>query len=887
MRTLSRLLKLQLLVDSAMFSGAAVLSQLLSYSSFILVGAEHVAASCKLPFNNLWRRSSLTDHSDSITRESAYQKLLTDFFDEAKRDLNALIATAIRTRSMFLRMVVERGAVKPSLSSARLKEKIFSGELYESDVADSYLLGELGRLILVQGLLPDDGEYGEQMLRRAHGLGDPDALSSRARRVLIQRYIANGNFLRAENLLDASPDVDSQFFGYLRAEMWNPFTSGSSSRFDDWLASFNRAFYHHKVAPVSLHSQSKLRPFDRLTTTATNYDARGAGSTLVSVVLTAFRPDAERLWTSVRSITSQTWTNLELIIVNDCSGPEFDEVFERIAITDSRIRLINLAENRGTYAARNVGYAASRGNFIAGQDDDDWSHPQRIEKQVAYMEDHSDAIGCRVTAMRCDENLVRVRVGFSPFGQNASSLLIRREGYEQVGGFVEARKAADTEFYLRLMKVTGRAITDLKAPLSIIRLLGGSLSRADFSPGWKHSSRRSFRSAYEYWHRSSTRQELHLVEDSLPRVAVPKRFQIASQDDPQQCDVVLVADWEVSSGYQQTTILEEVRALVHSGYRVGILNLESGRRLRTADQVSLGDGIQRLINCGSVHEVFYDDVVSAHSLIVRDPRILHFLPHGGSLITARNMHIVASEAPSHPQGKNIHYLPGVVHTDAEEAFGVQPTWWVSDESLRDILEPYLGSELVQDAVWPTLIDIENRWHNRAYYRSMTPVVGRFSSELSTDWPKARDTVEKIYPTDGRYDIRILGPSQKVLKVLGLNRPPTGWTFYENTEIQRNNFAYTLDYYVYFPQEKIIKVPYQEILAVLATGTIVILPKELEKAFGDAAIYGTPGEVSDIVTHLHSDFSNYKDRLERTRMVLLQDFSYKSFVNRVKPFIEQL
>src|SRR5699024_6832049 len=120
-----------------------------------------------------------------------------------------------------------------------------------------------------------------------------------------------------------------------------------------------------------------------------------------------------------------------------------------------------------------------------------------------------------------------VRTGYSPLGENASSLMVRREGYEAVGKFIEARKAADTEFHFRLSAATGRPVGRVRAPLSIIRIMPDSLSRGDFSSGWKHSSRRSFRSSYEYWHRTSSRDELLYCDAQSVEVKIPRRFSSA------------------------------------------------------------------------------------------------------------------------------------------------------------------------------------------------------------------------------------------------------------------------------------------------------------------------------------------------------------------------
>src|SRR5690606_6786226 len=107
---------------------------------------------------------------------------------------------------------------------------------------------------------------------------------------------------------------------------------------------------------------------------------------LVSVIMTTFRSDRIPLLTSVRSILEQSWRNLELIVVDDCSPPEYADVLAEIEKLDPRISVHRLPKNRGTYAARNVGIALAKGAYITGQDSDDWSHPERIARQVAPLE---------------------------------------------------------------------------------------------------------------------------------------------------------------------------------------------------------------------------------------------------------------------------------------------------------------------------------------------------------------------------------------------------------------------------------------------------------------------------------------------------------------------
>src|SRR5699024_6101618 len=112
-----------------------------------------------------------------------------------------------------------------------------------------------------------------------------------------------------------------------------------------------------------------------------------------SVVLTAFEPTRDEILTSVHSILNQTFTNFELIIVDDASGAKFNQIFEELATIDKRIRLVRLEKNGGTYAARNVGIREARGKYFTGQDDDDWSHPERLQTQIDFLEGNEESVG--------------------------------------------------------------------------------------------------------------------------------------------------------------------------------------------------------------------------------------------------------------------------------------------------------------------------------------------------------------------------------------------------------------------------------------------------------------------------------------------------------------
>lgn len=813
-----------------------------------------------------------------------WSSFLNQYYEKAKYDTESLVASAIRTKSLGLREVLVRGAFGSGTSMQDVKECLVGRQPEDSlRVVDPYLLGELGRVVLLQDLRDEDSSLGAKIIDWAHNLAG-SGLSKKARRTLIQYYIVTREYDEATELLDTYEDLDSHYFGYLRAEMSNPFVAGKDGSQESWLSSFNRVFERHKLFPVELTSDETLRPFDRLSAPHQRYiEAASLDTPLVSVVLTAFQPDEDRLLTSVHSILEQTWQNFELIIVNDCSGTEFAGIFERLSRADSRIRVITLDKNQGTYAARNIGYAASHGVFITGQDDDDWSHPQRLERQIDFMLRNPDLIGCRVGAIRCSEDLERVRVGYHPYGQNASSLLVRREGHEAVGGFLEARKAADTEYYYRIMRATGRDIKDVKAPLSIIRILSDSLSRADFSPGWKHSSRRSFRSAYELWHRESAIEDLHISKWSRPKVAIPYRFQI-SHTEKQHYEVIYAGDWQGSNS-KIRSMLAEIRALLRSNAKVAILHLESGRALRATDQVPLNKDIQRLINEGLVDEVFYDDKAFTKLLILSDPLVLSFLPYGASSITVDSMLVIANEAPYTADAAKIAYVPSEAHTNAKIAFKVHPLWLPRDQGVRATLSQEVGTESLHPKNWVGIVEAERTWHERIYFRSVTPVVGSHNFERGEKLSLRKSELEEAFPQSGQYDVRFLGEESTILTSLGLKQIPAAWTVYDSNRVDLLTFLRSLDYYIYFPTEASDELPIQEILAVMSSGLVVILPKGSEEIFGEAALYADHDEIETLINYFHADFSRYERQLDKSKTALRERFSPHSFQRLVSQLLK--
>lgn len=160
---------------------------------------------------------------------------------------------------------------------------------------------------------------------------------------------------------------------------------------------------------------------------------------------------------SIESILNQTYTDFEFIICEDGSCDRTWELLNEFAAHDSRIKLIRNENNCGLAASLNKCIEIASGEFIARHDCDDYSDPSRLEKQLAYMKQHSDVsvLGCQ--SYLFDENGVWGQDSFpldvtnkdflfnSPFRHG--SVMFRREALIKAGCYRVSRETYRTEDY--------------------------------------------------------------------------------------------------------------------------------------------------------------------------------------------------------------------------------------------------------------------------------------------------------------------------------------------------------------------------------------------------------------------------------------------------------
>ena len=130
---------------------------------------------------------------------------------------------------------------------------------------------------------------------------------------------------------------------------------------------------------------------------------------LCSVIMPTYNSE-KYIEIAIRSVLAQTYGDIELIVVDDCSSDNTTYILEKLTCLYSRIKYFKLDKNSGCAYARNFGLEKSQGEYIAFLDSDDSWTKDKLAKQIAVLKDNKQFIS--VTAYQmidADNNLIKNR----------------------------------------------------------------------------------------------------------------------------------------------------------------------------------------------------------------------------------------------------------------------------------------------------------------------------------------------------------------------------------------------------------------------------------------------------------------------------------------------
>jgi hypothetical protein len=706
-------------------------------------------------------------------------------------------------------------------------------------------------------------------------LGEGIRLSRDAPRIDGQANLTLGRYEYVARVLEDDLDEDTRWI--LTAELAHPANGRPGATEDAWLDAFNQRFVDQGLLPVRL-ADGPGAAFDRLAVDVPDaLVVDDPESPVVTVIMSTFKPD-HSFPTAVASLVAQTWRNLEILVVDDCSPPEFDHLLESVTATDPRIRLVKMPVNGGTYKIRNHAIAQCRGSFVTFQDSDDWAHPERIARQVKPLLGPTNLVATHARSLRVNDDLTTLKVGYNSFRRAAASLMFRKDiVIRALGGFDETRKAADTEFGHRITTVFGEDANDnLLEVLVMTQLTEGSLSRAEFAFGWHHPARVAFSQAYQYWHReiAAGRASARLEPGAPRQYPAPERF-LTGRDAPAASpDVMWVSDWRGQLGrYVGASAL--IEAVARSGPSVMVAQAAAVRHSdRDRDRLPLGDDIMRLQADGLTKFAIWAEPAHSRLLLVGDPELLALTrPPEYVGLTCGRLVIIAGHPPVAPSGDWWTYDPASVEHNAKRMFGVEPAWLPAHSGIADELRACGATGTILPPHQLRAVPTVRPRPYTGYRGGSRLIVGTTALELPRRDRPSWASLRRLLPQDDNYDVRLRADPDIVTAVLKHRRVPPGWLVMDESA-PLFDFLRQLDVFVAVPSQSWgPELPWAAVAA-LAEGAVVVIDPAYQPHLRGAAVYASAVDIHDELKALAADPGRVTEYRERgyafCREVLSED-----------------
>lgn len=213
---------------------------------------------------------------------------------------------------------------------------------------------------------------------------------------------------------------------------------------------------------------------------------------MISVIMSTYKEDERLLRESIESILNQTYRDFEYIIILDYPDNDIHKsVIEEYALKDNRIHFYINEKNMGLTDSLNRGLSLCHGEYIARMDADDISLPDRLERQMEYLEkNHYDLIGgiteminengsllYSIKSVPADPKKINKALRYSQCIAHPT-WLGRKEVFEKNAGYRHMPLCEDYDFTLRAV-LNGFVISNLNEPVLKYRMTSNSISRSN------------------------------------------------------------------------------------------------------------------------------------------------------------------------------------------------------------------------------------------------------------------------------------------------------------------------------------------------------------------------------------------------------------------------
>jgi len=259
---------------------------------------------------------------------------------------------------------------------------------------------------------------------------------------------------------------------------------------------------------------------------------------LVSIVMPLYNSQ-EYLDAAIKSVLSQTYKNFELIIVDDASTDGSLKIVRKYSEKDSRIKLFRLRVNRNSGGDRcaNVGISKANGKYLARMDADDIAKPERIEKQVEFLEKNPDIFMVGSNAFVIDRKGKKIGEKKEPLTSNAiynsyfgfhpmihPTCTFRRVLSSGKPFKYEIKYSANNDYYTFFKLIClGYKFVNLEDKLLDYRLHGKNATFIDMKEKFLNSIKIRLVMVFKFGYRPSLKDLLMLTMQTLVVMSLPER----------------------------------------------------------------------------------------------------------------------------------------------------------------------------------------------------------------------------------------------------------------------------------------------------------------------------------------------------------------------------
>ena len=223
-------------------------------------------------------------------------------------------------------------------------------------------------------------------------------------------------------------------------------------------------------------------------------DVRNKKVATVSVLISVYN-DTTYLQQSLESLSAQTFSDFECVVVDDASNAETQLALADYAAKDKRFKIIRNEFNKGLGANLNIALAAATGTYVARMDSDDVCLPDRFKKQVAFLESHPDVTVVGTWASIIDEDNKAVGSRKYPTDHNKivkimwanpmlhPTVMMRRDALKALGGYPPIRRKQDYALWFRAVRA-GWKFANIPEELLLYRVTETHFKRTGVVQAW-------------------------------------------------------------------------------------------------------------------------------------------------------------------------------------------------------------------------------------------------------------------------------------------------------------------------------------------------------------------------------------------------------------------